>query len=57
MKSSSDEADQGRKQVDVWRPCSQGRAQREDTGANKGLTITPVVISVSIFILTNQINK
>jgi hypothetical protein len=57
MKSSSDEADQGRKQVDVWKPCSQGRAQREDTGANKGLTITPEVISVSIFILTNQINK
>jgi hypothetical protein len=41
MKSTSDGAGQGSNRVDAWRPCSQERAQGEDTGANKDLTITP----------------
>jgi hypothetical protein len=57
MKSTNGEAGQGRKRVDAWGPCSQERAQGEDTGASKGLTISQQVITVSVFILTNQIIK
>jgi hypothetical protein len=40
MKSTSDEAGQGRKRVDAWRSCSQERAHGEDNGTRKDLIFT-----------------